>query len=196
MRRRADAGRSVVESARVLLAVIHQFADRGRGQRGGHDEHVRHVGDLHDGHEIDERIDVELAIERRIDGDRPDRIDDQRVAVGRRARCELGADIPAAAGAIVDDERLLQALRQLLADHARQDVGGAASGEGDDDTHRSVGIVGCVREPVAGDGRCGKGNNGNDGADKRASGPRPARAQDLDRSRTRRFARRRTAHDL
>ena len=64
----------------------------------------------------------------------------QRVAVRRRFRHEVGADDRAGAGAVLDDERLSQRLLQLLAEIARVDVGRAAGAERHDDAYRFRGI--------------------------------------------------------
>jgi hypothetical protein len=60
----------------------------------------------------------------------PTEPDDQGIAVGRRAHHEFGAEVAAGAGLVVDHELLLEALGELLRHGARQDVGGAAGGEG------------------------------------------------------------------
>ncbi len=68
--------------------------------------------------------------------------DQQRVAVGRRARDRRGGDIAAGAAAIFHDHRPPQSLAQALADEARQRIGDAARREGDDegDIARRVGL--------------------------------------------------------
>jgi hypothetical protein len=50
--------------------------------------------------------------------------DDDRVAVGRRFRDCIGACVAAGARLVVDDDRLAPGRLQLLADQAREDVGG------------------------------------------------------------------------
>src|SRR6266853_3676264 len=66
---------------------------------------------------------------------RGDTRDDQCVAVGRGLRDELRADNAARAGAVLDDEILLQGLAQLLRYQAAQSVGGSARCERNDDAH-------------------------------------------------------------
>ena len=56
VRRRADAGRAVVELAGIGLGVGDELVERLRRQRGMHHQHVGHVGDLHDRHQVDQRV--------------------------------------------------------------------------------------------------------------------------------------------
>src|SRR5262249_30658231 len=85
--------------------------------------------------DVADKIEIELVVKRRIDGVlRCDK--EEGVAIRGRADGRLGADIASPAWAVVDDERLAQALRQPLAHEACDDVGCAASGESDDDAHR------------------------------------------------------------
>jgi hypothetical protein len=61
---------------------------------------------------------------------------EQRVAVRLGAKHELRAQIAAGTGAALDDELLAEARRELLRSRAREEVGGAARREGNDDAHR------------------------------------------------------------
>src|SRR5262249_24805889 len=54
----------------------------------------------------------------------------------RRLHDYLGSDIGAGARPILDDERLAEALGELLADQARDNVSSAAGGITDNDAHR------------------------------------------------------------
>ncbi|MPM72548.1 hypothetical protein SDC9_119524 [bioreactor metagenome] len=66
---------------------------------------------------------------------------EQRVAV-RRSACGHGAaNVAARARAVVHHHGLTELLRQILRDHARQNVGGAARRERHDDGDRLAGIV-------------------------------------------------------
>ena len=71
----------------------------------------------------------------------PDTIE-ERVAVGRRLRRELGADRAAGAAAVVDDDLLAEALAHLRRDAARDDVDRAAGRERHDETDGFAGVVG------------------------------------------------------
>jgi hypothetical protein len=65
----------------------------------------------------------------RRDHERAERRHEQRVAVGRRALDERGADGAGGARLVVDDPGAAQLLGQLLRQHARDGVGGAARRE-------------------------------------------------------------------
>ncbi len=78
----------------------------------------------------------------RIDGQRPVRADQQRVAVRLRVRDELSADAAASAAAIFHDNRLVQLLRHLVADQAADDVGITPGRERHDHVDRPVRIGG------------------------------------------------------
>ena len=87
--------------------------------------------DAGDRRDVADEIEIELVVERRVD--RVRRTDQQqRVAVGGRAHDRLGADVAAGARPVLDDEWLAEPLRQPLPDQAREDVGRAAGGNGDD----------------------------------------------------------------
>jgi len=81
---------------------------------------------------------------------------DEGVAVGRGLGGGVDADHRARAGLVVDDHRLAQRLRQLRADEARDEVGGAAGGEGHDHADRPGGPC-ALRACERGQGRqCGR----------------------------------------
>ena len=65
----------------------------------------------------------------------------QGVAVGIGFGDDLGADIAAGAGAVVDDDRLAPFARQPIGDDARHDIGGAAGGKRHDEFHRARRII-------------------------------------------------------
>ena len=110
-----------------------------RGLRRVHHQHVRHAGDERDRHEVLDRVVRHLRIERRVDRLRADRSHQQRVAVGRRLGDEVGAEVAAGAGLVLDDEGLAEGLAELGRERARQDVGRAAGANG---TTMRTGLVG------------------------------------------------------
>jgi hypothetical protein len=71
-----------------------------------------------------------------------DRAHAQRVAVGLGAGELADPEVAAGAGLVLDQEALAQCHVQPLGDQARERVGVAARGEGDDDHHRLVRVAG------------------------------------------------------
>src|SRR5262245_4482966 len=85
-------------------------------------------------HDVAEKIEIELVVERRVDGgSRTDR--KERIAIWRRPHDGLGSNIATAAWPIFDDEWLAEPLRQPLADETREDVVRTARCNWDDDTN-------------------------------------------------------------
>ena len=76
-------------------------------------EHRRCDADLRDRREVLDRIVRHLGVETGIDRMRRHRCDEQRVAVGRRLRDHVGADIAARADLVLDEELLVEQLREL-----------------------------------------------------------------------------------
>jgi hypothetical protein len=76
--------------------------------------------------------------------------DEHGVAVGRRARRLLGGQHAAGARLVLDDHRLLGLLGDVLPEHARELVGGAAGGERHDEGDGLLRIRG-LREQRAGE---------------------------------------------
>ena len=65
----------------------------------------------------------------------------QRLAVGRQLRQLRRRERAVGAGPVLDDHRLVPGLLQLLADVARDDVGGAAGRKADQDLDRAVRVA-------------------------------------------------------
>ena len=105
----ADAGRGVLQLARLLLGERDQLLDRIHRQAGMDGDHVGPAGENRDRGERLERI-VGQLVEPGIDGMRH-RDDQDGVAVLRRAGGKLGADHAAGAGAVVDHDLLAQVSR-------------------------------------------------------------------------------------
>ena len=82
---------------------------------------------------------------------------DERVAVGRRLRHGIGADVAARAGAVLDYDRLTPALRHANADEARVKIGDAARRKRHHDLDRlgRIGLARGRREPGHGRERGG-----------------------------------------
>jgi hypothetical protein len=106
-----------------------------------HDQHERHAADERHRLEILQRIVRRRFDERTIDSDFRRSGERQRVTVGLGARDDAGADHPARAGAVVDDDALREHAAKFLADQACGDVGTASGRIADDETHRPGGIT-------------------------------------------------------
>jgi hypothetical protein len=65
----------------------------------------------------------------------------QRVAIGRRFGNQLGGDVAARSGAVLDHHRLPPGLAPAVADEARIDVGDAADRKRNNYFYRFGGIV-------------------------------------------------------
>jgi hypothetical protein len=144
-----DAGlsaRSEAPLARLLLQQGDEFLHILRGDRRMHHEDVRDRGQVGDRNEIGQRLVGELRVRGGIDRVRRDGRDAQRVSVRRRLRDEVGADAAAGPGAIVDDDRLPELLRELVGDEPRDDVGRATRRERNDEPDRLRRIVLRCRE--------------------------------------------------
>ena len=155
MRGRAIALRGIGRLAGIGLGVGDEVFERGLRQvrpRGDDVGHQRQHADRHElGPVVGQRL-VEVVVDRQGAG----RAAQQGVAVGLGAPDDLGADIAARAGAVIDDHRLSPGGGELLADQAAQNVGRAAGREGHDDAHLlgwpSLGKGGCGQQQQCGDG--------------------------------------------
>jgi hypothetical protein len=166
----AVAGRREVHLARMRFHVGDELADGLHRQRRIHREHALLAADQRDRREILDRIVGELRVHRRADrvGLRRQQ---QRVAVGRRARDALAADRGARARLVLDVHRLAETSRHRVRDHANRAVDGAARGKRHDDLDRPR------REVIAGRQRGRREHAGKDrgdvGSQHRMLGERP-----------------------
>ena len=142
----AVARRRVVERARFRLRERDQLGQRFRAHRRVHDQHVRDRRQHGDRRVILRRIVRKLRVERRRDRQVADRRKRQRVAVRRRLGAQLHADVAAGTGLVLDDEWLVECLREPVAGHSRERVGGTSGRKRHDDPHlmRRVGRL-CMR---------------------------------------------------
>ena len=103
-----------------------------------HHEHVGRPAEIGDVGEILDRVEARILVHRRRQHVRRHAGGDQRVAVRRRARGRFGADQPAAAGAVLDEELLAERSAELLGEHPAEQVVRAAGHIGHDHAHRLV----------------------------------------------------------
>src|SRR6516165_1632774 len=93
-----------------------------------HDYDEGVANDASDRRHIADEVIIELVVERRVDRVRRT-CQEQRIAVRWRAHDRIGANVRTSARPVVDDEWLVQPLRQPLTDQPRNDVSRAARGE-------------------------------------------------------------------
>jgi hypothetical protein len=146
MRRRADAGRSHVDFARIGLRIGDEFRDGTCRKREIHVHHQRRADDTRNRGDVADEIVIELLVKRCIDRVRNGE-HDERVAVRRRADGDFGGDIAGGAGPVLDDEWLSEPLGQPLADEAREDVVCAAGWKSVNQAHRPARIGLCRGKP-------------------------------------------------
>jgi len=104
-------------------------------QHGIDDHGERIVIDTRHRLDVAQHANVQLFVERHVDGMR--RGDQQhRVAIGRRTRDRLQGEIAAAAGAVFDDDGLAEPLRQRLSNQPRDDIGCSAGRHKDHQSDR------------------------------------------------------------
>ena len=151
VRQRAGAAGAVVEAVRRGLRVGDQVLQRFHRQRRVDHDQLRRRADQRNRLEVAQRH-VSGFVEQRVDHDRRDAADHQRIAVGQRFGRDLGAEAAAGTGTVVDHHALVPRLDQLLADDAGDDVGGAARRVRRDHADRLGGIslardgAGCQRK--------------------------------------------------
>src|SRR5947207_1435300 len=136
----AVAVRGEVELARIAARVLEEFADARDGRLGGDHQNVGAAAPERAGGGVLLRVGRQEPVQRHVDrvGRRRD---EQRVAVGRALRDEVGADIAAGAGLVLDDDRLSQGFRKARAQSTRGEIGDTARRESDDEPDRLGGIV-------------------------------------------------------
>jgi len=136
MLRRACPGRAVRELARVRPRIVDELAHVVRGDRRMHHQHVDVRGDEGDRREVAHRVEGHARVDARIDAVRGDAAHAERVAVGRRLRDEVHADVPACAGAVLDHDRLSERLAERRRERAAKRVDDRARRERADEADR------------------------------------------------------------
>jgi len=131
---------SLNSSPGLRLGQRHQLFHVVGGDAGRHHQHFRNLGDQRDGLQVLERVVGDL-FHARADGERAGADDADGAAVRRRFGDDVGAEYAALAGAVVDDDGLLENFRHALADDAGDDVVGAARRERHDQPNGLVRII-------------------------------------------------------
>ena len=140
MRQAAGSAGAIVQLAGHRFGECHELQDGLGGRRRRHDHQRGNAGDHGHRREVAQHVVVHARIEKGREHVTAGH-QHQAVAVGRRARRDLGADIAGRAGLVVDDELLAEAGREPLRHLPRRDIGCAAGDERHDDAHRPVGIL-------------------------------------------------------
>src|SRR5262245_33972367 len=96
-------------------------------ERWIHDQGIRRERDTGDGRNVLDEMEIQVVVERRVDGVRR-RYDQQRVTIGGRAHHGLGADVAARTWPVLDNERLAKSLGKPLRYQACKDVRPATCG--------------------------------------------------------------------
>ena len=136
----ADARRAVLDRLALRLGLFDQVGNRAdRRFRIDHDD-IRHRADEPDRCEVLAFIAGVLG-EAERDGQRRIGAEQDRVAVRRALRDRAGADRAAGAAAVVDHDRLLERVAQLVGDGAGDDAGAAARRERNDQRDRLCRII-------------------------------------------------------
>ena len=135
---RADAAGAVVELAGPGFRERDVFLEIRDRQILVHQHHQRQAADDGDVAEVLARIVWLVRHQRRVDRLRSDRGGEPGVAVGRRLRDRVRADDAAAAGPVLDQERLAELLLKFVGDGAGQDVGRARRRRAGNEADRMV----------------------------------------------------------
>src|SRR5208283_2373879 len=131
---------SIVELARFGLGEGDQFVHVACRKRRVRDEDLRNEGDQADRHEVLFDVKRKMFVELRVDRVRGKREQD-RIAVWRRLRDQIGAQDAGGTATVVDDDGLPQQRGKWLGYDARDNVGTAAGRIGNDEANRPIGVA-------------------------------------------------------
>ena len=135
MRGAAAADRAVGKLSRLAPRMLDKRLEVGQAERRLDDEHLRRGREQRNRREVALGVVAKPLVEVLVDRHRAVSRYEQRVAVRRRLRHRVGADIAAGAAAVLDDERLTESLLQPLRKRAADDVRGRARRVRNDDPH-------------------------------------------------------------
>jgi hypothetical protein len=142
--RRPDALRRIGDRPRLRLGGGDDPGKRTEFRLAGDDQEVRRPADQGNRHECLGRIVRNVLVQAHIVGDRAVRREQQAVAVRRRDRHRVAADVAAGAGPVLDHHRLLPVVLQLRGNDPAHHVDRAAGEEWnhDGDALRRIGLRG------------------------------------------------------
>ncbi len=136
----AGAGRRERVLARIRFKQRDEFLRVLRRERRRGDEQKRRHADIGDRRELALRV-VSRLLQKRIDRHRPARRCEQRVAVGRRLRRDVGSYHAAGARPVVDHDLLAEHVGHFLRHHAADQIGRLARRPRHYHAQRAVGII-------------------------------------------------------
>ena len=118
----ADASRAEVEPPWIGFGIGNEFPNGVDRNRRMHLQHVWHAKGAVDGRKIADEIEIKVLIKRRVDGvggGTPQ----ERIAVWRLASDDLGGNIAARAGPVVEYKRLAERFGQPLTQQTADGIG-------------------------------------------------------------------------
>ena len=130
-------GRAVAQRLGTGARLGDELLERAHAALRADDQHDRRAGQIGDRREVLDRIVAGLGIGHRNDDGERQRIDAEGVAVGLGGGDRLHADDAGGAGAVLDEELLLERGREMIGGDARELIGGAAGRERVDDADRT-----------------------------------------------------------
>ena len=140
LRHRAQAGVGQIYLVAVGARVLDELDHVARRQVLAAQQRHGHVGHLADVGEVGQRVERQLAVQRRRRGHAVV-VDQEGIAVGRGARHVRGRQRAARAGTVLDHDALAQRLRHGGAQAARHHVGRTARRERHDQRDGMIGIA-------------------------------------------------------
>ncbi len=157
----ARSRRAVGERAGVALAERHQRGQRLHRNRGMAAPDVGAQHAARHGREVALSVVRQVPLEAGIDHERRSGGEEQRIAVGRGFRNDLGADHAACSGPVVHHEALLERIHERRSQQPRKTVAAPARRGGNDqpDGTRGPGRVLVLRRSGAGGERKDEGRN-------------------------------------
>ena len=139
MPERADAGMRHLGVLSGLLHPVHQLRESARRQCGARHKDGRGVIDEPDRDEILFGIDAEIAVKRHACR-QSNLVQQERIAVGRGARCVARGNHPPGSADVLDHDLLAERLRHAVLNDARDRIGYAAGRERHHEGNGTAGI--------------------------------------------------------
>src|SRR5262245_56119459 len=130
-----NAGRRHVDPAGIGLGIGDELGNRLDRHRGMHLYGKRVASNARDRRDVADEIEIELVVEGGVDRVHSN-ASEKRIAVRGRTYNGLGGDIAGSSWSVLDDELLVEPLRQPFSYQACHDVGATSGSKSDNDAHR------------------------------------------------------------